>query len=30
MNILIENEINIKGLEKEFYDYACRRLTKNL
>lgn len=24
MNILTENEINIKSLEKEFYDYACR------
>ncbi len=24
MNILTENEINIKSLEKYFYDYACR------
>ena len=28
MNILTENEINIKSLEKEFYDYACRLAAK--
>lgn len=24
MNILTENEINIKSLEKNFYDYGCK------
>ena len=24
MNILTENETNIKSLEKYFYDYACK------
>ena len=28
MNILTENEINIKSLEKEIYDYACRLAAK--
>ena len=28
MNILTENEINIKSLEKEIYDYACKLAAK--
>ncbi len=28
MNILTENEINIKSLEKEIYNYACKLASK--